>query len=473
MTHAMNAADVRWSDLRVLVVDDEPDLCRGMVKLVQSFGAQANSASSAEEALLILEKQSTDIVISDIKMTGMTGIELMRRITGHRPGISVILVTGFGTIEMAVSCLQQGAAHFLTKPFDNDELVSVVKKIGRQILLQRLSSEGYRIRDTGLLYVDPNMAEVMDLVAQVAGTKIPVLISGESGTGKELVARTIHARSAVSAKPFLAVNCAALPDTLLESELFGYKRGAFTGASKDHQGLFRQAAGGTVFLDEVPSMSLSFQGKLLRVLQEKVIRPLGSTHDEEVDFRLIASTNMNLKAMVERGEFREDLFYRLGAFSIDIPPLRNRPKDIPFLVSHFLATAAQSLLGPDASAPQCSSSALAELCAHNWPGNVRELENTVQRAVIVCRGTQIQPHDLLLCGNAAPVQEPSVHLTYDEQKQIVLDRFQRQFLQRILEQTRGNISRAADACGLTRAALQKMMRRLQIEREDFADGGER
>ena len=458
------------SALRVLVVDDEPDICRGIARLVQSTGAYTVTASSGEEALKMLDQSEIDLVLSDIKMRGISGIDLLQQITSRWQRTLVVLITGFGTIELAVACLQQGAVHFMTKPFDNNEVILTVQRFGKKILLEKQSREQVETSEMGIIAHDRKMKNVMELVDQVAATKVPILISGESGTGKELIARAIHARSRVSDKPFLAVNCAALPDTLLESELFGYKRGAFTGAHKDHQGIFRQVGGGSVLLDEIPSMSLAFQGKLLRVLQEKVIRPLGATADEEVDFRIICTTNRDLKAMVDAREFREDLYYRLKVFAIALPPLRERVSDIPALAKYFLRRDAAVYLEEDQQAPELSSDALGALMHHAWQGNVRELENVIQHALITCRGSQILPHHLNLHETQGfSATSPDETKTYEMAKQEVVERFQRQFIQRILEQTHGNISHAAEACGLTRVALQKLLKKLQIDRKDFKE----
>lgn len=491
--------------LSVLVVDDEIDICRGIARLVESTGAKVRTASSGEEALEIFKEAPTDLILSDIQMKGMTGVELLHRVMDRAPRTAVILITGYGTIAQAVECLQSGASHFITKPFDNDELVMTVTRLGRKLLadIVRDTAERRPAEEPGaeqagalsrILTNDRGMRGVLELVEQASGTRLPVLVEGESGTGKELVARAVHERSGMDrhtagsagkpvtgsmpvperrSLPFLAINCAALPDSLLESELFGYRRGAFTGATRDHRGLFAQAQGGSVFLDEVPSMSLAFQGKLLRVLQERVVRPLGTTTDEKVDFRLICAANRDLKEMVARGEFREDLYYRLCVIVISIPPLRERPGDIPLLAAEFLRQTAAECLDVGAVAPELSPAAMNELCAHPWPGNVRELENTIQRALITCQGPRILPHHLLLRGRASASDatgDRTVEETnggYEEAKSRVIEKFQRQFITRALERTRGNISRAAVDCGLTRTALQKIMKALELEREDF------
>lgn len=463
----MGAAAESLAGLRILVVDDEPDLRLGLTRLLQQTGATIAAAASAEEALTQLASSPADLVISDIRMPGRSGVDLLRDVRSSHPAVEVILVTGFGTIELAVECLHAGAANFLTKPFDNDEILQTVAMSGRRILAARTAA----LEDTGeegMIAVDPAMLSVLELVRRVAGTHVPVLINGESGTGKELVARAIHRRSGLS-KPFVAVNCAALPDTLLESELFGFRRGAFTGADRHYEGMLRRAAGGTLFLDEIASMSPVFQSKLLRVLQDKIIRPLGSATDEAADFRLIAACNRDVREMVEAGQFREDLYYRLSVFHITIPPLRERPADILPLTRHFVRRAAHLCLPASTSIPAITADAAVALQQYSWPGNVRELENATQRAVILGRGADLLPHHFFLHGVSAAAGTPS-HApveTYEEAKQRLLDDFQRQFLENILGRTGGNISHAAEECGLTRAAIQKMMKRLNIDRSNF------
>ncbi len=454
--------------LRVLVVDDEADIRRGLERLAASAGAQVQAAENGQAALAVLDRWGADVVLTDLMMPRMSGAELLTEVKKRSPDTEVAILTGFGTVQSAVQCLQAGAAHFLTKPFDNDGVVQLVERLGRQVLARRLSAGS---PDASLLAQDVRMKPVLDLIARVAASSASVLIEGESGTGKELVARAIHRQSDVADRPFLAVNAAALPDTLLESELFGHERGSFTGADRARDGIFVEARGGTVFLDEVASMSPSFQGKLLRVLQERVVRRLGGTTDRAVEFRLLAATNRDLEARIESGEFREDLFYRLGVVRLFVPALRDRPDDVPLLANHFLRRSASTTLGKDAATPRLSPEALVTLQQHRWPGNVRELENAIQRAVIVCTGDVIEPWHLGLQGNgwrgSSAGGEAAEDMDYARSKQRVVEEFQRQFVHRALENARGNISRAADTCGMTRAALQRIMRQLGIEREDY------
>jgi two-component system response regulator PilR (NtrC family) len=452
------------SDLRVLVVDDEQDVRRGIERIVRGTGASVAGAASAEEALRHLEEHPTDLVLTDVRMPGASGIDLLRGVRARWPDAGVVLITGFGTIETAVSCLQAGAAHFLTKPFDNAQLVEVVERVGLQALARRRSREAPGASRRTFVAVDPRSKAVLAEVERLAPLPVPVLVEGRSGTGKELVARALHEKGRFPDRPFLAVNCAALPDTLLESELFGYKRGAFTGASRDHQGLFAQARGGTVFLDEIPSMSLAFQGKLLRVLEERRVRPLGALQDESVDFRLVSASNRDLAALIAAGRFREDLYYRMRVTTLRIPTLAERREDVPALAAHFVERATRELLGPGVAPPVLSAAALDELRAHDWPGNVRELENALRQAVVVAGSGTVLPHHLRLGGD---LLEADATPSYEEGKQKAVERFQRRFVLAALERSRGNVTRAAEACGLTRAALQRILRDLGIDREAF------
>jgi DNA-binding NtrC family response regulator len=457
--------DVDFSSVRLLVVDDEPDLRLGLRMLLSERGFAVADAATGEQALAEFERGGADIVLTDLQMPGMSGTGLLAEVKRRAPGTIVVVLTGFGTIQTAVWCVQHGASHFLTKPFDNDELVRLMTRLGRQVLAARRERRAEGAEP--LVAEDARMQRVMELVRRVAPTPVPVLIEGETGVGKEIVARAIHELSAVAGRPFLAVNCAALPDTLLESELFGHTKGAFTGADADREGLFALAKGGTVFLDEVASMSLAFQGKLLRVLQEKVVRPLGGSRDVPADFRLIAATNRDLDALVRGGTFRGDLFFRLRVVSVVVPPLRQRPGDVVPLALRFLAKATSVCLGPAAGVPELTKDAQDALLAHDWPGNVRELENAMQRAVVVCRGDRILPHHLGLGGGWEAAAEDDAD--YEDSKRRVVERFQREFVQRALENAKGNVTQAASACGLTRAAFQRIVKQLGIERAAFAE----
>ncbi len=452
--------------LHVLVVEDEEDIRTGLARLIGTLGAKVDTAADGVDALDIVEAGGVDLVLTDMMMPRMSGSELLGVLKDRHAQIEVVILTGFGTIQSAVACLQGGAAHFMTKPFDNDDVLRVISRLGRQIVARKGGGSAQTF-SPGIVANDPVMQGALTLVGQVASSPVPVLIEGESGTGKEVVAREIHRLSSVSDKAFTAVNTAALPDTLLESELFGHERGAFTGAQKARKGIFREVAGGTVFLDEISSMSGSFQGKLLRVLQEKTVRPLGADADVDVDFRLIAASNRDLEALIAEGGFREDLFYRLSVVRIPLPPLRDRPDDIEPLAAMFLERAIKTCLTPGSPSVGISERALQTLRQHTWPGNVRELENVIFRAVVVCDEANVQPHHLGLAGSKTVGDPSGDGLDYAAQKQDAIEHFQREFVQRAMTRAGGNISQAAEACGLTRAALQRIMRHLTIDRADF------
>jgi len=464
-------AERTWEDgeLRVLVVDDEPDVRLGLRLLSESVGAEVRAAASGEEALDVCGSWVPHLVLSDITMGGMSGLDLLGRLRARHPATRVVLITGFGTIDLAVQAMHAGAAHFITKPFDNDEILAALRRFGNEALVAE------RFRDDGaaeegapsLVAHDPRMLGVLELVERVAPTEMSVLIQGESGAGKELVARAIHERGPRRSRPFLAVNAGALPDALLESELFGHRKGAFTGADRDRTGIFEQAAGGTVFLDEIGLMSASFQGKLLRVLQERVVVPLGTSRPVPVDFRLVAASGGNLKEALARGTFREDLYYRLRVVTIDLPPLRERPLDIAPLAAHFLAKYAGRVGALHAEPPRLTALALEELQNHTWPGNVRELENCIQRALVLARGGEIRPEHLGLREEEPWPRPTPEELSYEEGKQRAVQDFQRRFIERALQQAEGNVSQAARACGLTRAALQRIMRQLNLDRTQY------
>jgi len=458
-------------ELRVLVVDDEHDVRLGLRLLAESIQAEVTDAESGEQALEICRKQAPHLVLSDIAMDGMSGVELLSALGRNHPETRVVLITGFGTIELAVEAMRRGAVNFITKPFDNDEVLRTIVRYGQEAVIREKAG---RLKPAPgedappIIAEDPRMKAVLELVAKVAPTPMSVLIQGESGSGKELVARAIHEQSELRERPFLAVNSAALPDTLLESELFGHRRGAFTGADRNREGIFSRARGGTVFLDEIALMSAAFQGKLLRVLQEKVVVPLGTTTAERVDFRLVAATSRDLTRRIEDGEFREDLFYRLRVVTVDLPPLRERPDDIVPLATHFLARYSGRIATHADRPPYLSAAAVTALRDHAWKGNVRELENCIQRALVLVRDDEILPEHLGLGEDEGPWSTPVLEgLSYEAGKQEALQAFQRRFIERALGKTGGNVTHAADKCGLTRAAFQRIMRTLQMDRNQF------
>jgi DNA-binding NtrC family response regulator len=468
-----DAATGTWhpGELRVLVVDDEQDVRLGLRLLAESLQAEVRDAASGEDAVAMAENWVPHLVLSDITMGGMSGVELLSVFSRRHPDTRVVLITGFGTIELAVEAMRRGAAHFISKPFDNEEVLQAVSRYGYEALIREKARQLVGPQENGepvIVAEDARMTSVLDLVRQVAPTSMSVLIQGESGSGKELIARTIHCRSEQRKLPFLPVNSAALPDTLLESELFGHTRGAFTGADRSREGIFAQAKGGTVFLDEIALMSPAFQGKLLRVLQEKTVIPLGTAVPVPVEFRLVAATSRNLMERIEAGEFREDLYYRLRVVTIEVPPLRERPGDIAPLAVHFLNKYSSQVTAPGDGAPDLSSGALEDLKNHPWKGNVRELENCIQRALVLAAGGEILASHLGLSEDEAQWSLPGPEaVSYEAGKQEAMTLFQRRFIEKALTHSGGNVTHAAEKCGLTRAAFQRIMRSLGLDRTSF------
>jgi two-component system response regulator PilR (NtrC family) len=381
---------------RILVVDDERSMQEFLDIFFRSEGYDVVTAGDLSSALLHLEGDEFDVVVTDIQMPGGNGIDLLRAVREESPETLVIMMTAYASAETAIAAIKEGAYDYITKPFKVDEIRIVVEKALEKKLLssenRRLRSElRSRTRDRSIVGNSSAMQRVYDLIAQVADTKANVMLSGESGTGKELVARAIHSGGDRRELPFVAVNCAAIPENLLESELFGHVKGAFTGAVQSKAGLFETANGGTLFLDEVGELSLQLQVKLLRVIQDKSIRRVGGTADQRVDVRIVAATNRRLEDEVAAGRFREDLYYRLNVIEISLPPLRERVDDIPLLVAHFAEKYADELEKPVAG---MSEEALARLMDYRFPGNVRELENVIERAVALSRGTTIELESL-------------------------------------------------------------------------------
>lgn len=459
---------------RVLIVDDQPDFAKGLTRLLAPKLPNAAFAFvlSGEAALEDLARTPCAVMVTDLRMPGLSGLDLLPRALALAPQLGVVLLTAHGDIDTAVAALKAGAYDFLTKPVDSDHLARVIAKgLERASLL----AENIRLRaavracgaDAGLLGQSPAMVQVREAIAAVAGSDYTVLIRGESGTGKELAARAIHGLSRRAAGPFLSVNCPAIPDQLLESELFGHVRGAFTGAERDRRGLFLSAHGGVIVLDEIGDIPMSVQTKLLRVLQEREVRPVGSSKSVPIDVRILASTNQDLEARIAGRTFREDLYYRLNVLTVRLPPLRERREDIPLLAAAFLERACRETgIGDKAF----SSEALAALAGREWPGNVRELFNFVRRLTVFCRGDVIGP------GAVASADPDHIHTAgpddglsspYLEAKARVVDAFTRHYVERLLTRTHGNISEAARVSGLERVSLQKILRRLGIAAEGF------
>ncbi|PIE69731.1 MAG: DNA-binding response regulator [Deltaproteobacteria bacterium] len=460
----------------ILIVDDEPDLLRMLARLLsRKAGLAVCTAESANAALELLahgKGELPEAVLTDIKMPGMDGLEFLERIQELDSTLTTVIMSGFGTVEMAVQALKQGVYDFIEKPFDNERLISVVRRaIERTSLLRENRDLQHRLgeaRFCGFVGRSPRLREMQDLLRRIASSSTTVLIRGESGTGKELAARALHNLSDRSDKPMITVNCPALPEQILESELFGFRRGAFTGANHDKKGLFVEADGSTLLLDEVADIPVSIQTKLLRVLQEKEVQPLGQTRTMKVDVRVIASTNQDLEAKIRRGEFRKDLFYRLNVVTVTCPSLSEIWQDIPLLAQHFLARYRVEHQRPHAT---FSPEALQYMVGRRWQGNVRELQNTINRAVLLANHNQISPDDLAV---ETPAMQKNqivsgianlLQLSYREAKEQVLGEFTRNYLREALQRSGGNISQAARDCGMERQALQRLLRRHQVTAE--------
>ena len=460
---------------RVLIVDDQPDFAKGLTRLLAPKlpGAALSCVLSGEAALADLAGAPCDVLVTDLRMPGLSGLDLLGRALALDPKLGVVLLTAHGDIDTAVAALKAGAYDFLTKPVDSEHLARVVAKgLERAALLR----ENSRLRAAvaacgaaaGLLGETPPMVQVREALAAVAGSEYTVLIRGESGTGKELAARAIHALSRRAGGPLLSVNCPAIPDQLLESELFGHVRGAFTGAERDRRGLFLSAHGGVIVLDEIGDIPMSVQTKLLRVLQEREVRPVGSSRSVPIDVRILAATNQDLEAKIADKSFREDLYYRLNVLTVRLPPLRERREDIPLLATAFLERACRETgIGDKEFSPE----ALAALAGRDWPGNVRELFNFVRRLTVFCRGDVIGPAAVAAAdpGRAYPAEPEADDLPspYLEAKARVVDAFTRRYVEQLLGQTRGNVSEAARISGLERVSLQKILRRMGITAEGF------
>ena len=461
---------------KILIVDDDKTMLKLLARVIErKCGGEINLASSGKDAYEKLKECPPDVILTDIKMPDMDGLALMGLVKELDQAISVIVMTGFGTIDLAVRALKEGAYDFLQKPFDNDYLVHTIEKAlertdllrENQLLQKKIKRQGIF---QGLIGQSPQIRQVFDLISRIADTDVTVLIRGASGTGKELAARAIHALSGRSSREMVAVNCPALPEHILESELFGYAKGAFTDATRDKKGLFLEADGSTLLLDEIADIPISIQTKLLRVLQEKEIRPLGQTKSVKVDARVIASTNQDLEKKIEMGQFREDLFYRLNVLTITMPSLNDIPEDIPILARHFLGLFA-SEYGKEGL--EFTREALECLEKRMWKGNVRQLQNTIKRAVLMTSDNSITLADIL-AGNEETnnIKQGGTtacfeQFNYNEAKKQMLSRFTREYLLGALKKTTGNVTAAADKSGLERQAFQRLMRRYGITSGEF------
>ena len=449
------------SDITIMIVDDEQSVRQSLEAWFQDDGYTMLTAENAAEALKKLQEHQIDIILLDIKMPGMDGLALQDRIREFNKDVIIIIITAFATVDTAVRALKAGAFDYTTKPVDPDELSHLVRNAVDRIRLQR---ENTALRDSidHLQFVDniigesPEMQRVLEMVRTVAPTDSTVLILGESGTGKELIARAIHMNSRRKYFPIIPVNCGAIPESLMESELFGHEKGAFTGAQYRRKGKFEMARGGTLFLDEIGTLGMKSQVDLLRVLEDREFHRVGGERTVKADFRLICATNTNLEEAVKKGMFREDLYYRINVFTIHLPPLRDRLSDIPLLAKHFLHEHATAM-NRDVGA--ISREAMDMLCAYEWPGNVRELENAIERAVVINKSGTITPDDLPLQMSGTPTQ-------LDEENGGSLADVERRHIKRMLNENNWNISRTAELLHIDRATLYNKIEKYGLKRPE-------
>jgi len=462
---------------RILVVDDESVIRQAVQRILEHEGYKVVTANSGHAALELVQSENFNLVISDLKMPGMSGMEVLKSIKILQPNVPVIIITGYATVETAVDAIKNGAFDYLAKPFNPAQVKELVN---RAINQQRINEEGNHSSEEiknnpGLkrFIGDSNaMQKIYARILQVAPTDSTVLITGESGTGKELVARAIHENSSRKDKPFVAIDCTALAESLLESELFGHEKGSFTGATHTKVGLFKVANGGTLFLDEISNISLSSQAKLLRVIQEREVTPLGGTKPQPIDIRLISATNKNLRDMSNEGKFREDLYFRLNTIPIDMPPLRERTGDLPLLVGHFLRKFSDEI---NKEISGVSPSVMSLLEDYDFPGNIRELEHMIERAVVLAPGDMIQPIDLGLGDEnfLAQCGEECVPSTTEELKEVkrrlreeAVIPIEKSFVIEALKRNDWNITRAAADVGMLRPNFQALMKKLNVSARD-------
>jgi len=439
------------SNPNLLLVDDDKSLLRLLTIRLEGEGYEVTAVEDGQSALRKLQNDNYDVVLSDLRMPGLDGLSLFEEIMGIRKDIPVILMTAHGTIADAVAATQRGVFGFLPKPVDHDELRALLQKALSQ---SQAAQPGDWAKD--IITRSPEMLNVLDQAFRIAQREVSVLISGASGTGKELLANAIHKASNRSDKPFVAINCGALPENLLESELFGHAKGAFTGAVAAHPGLFREADGGTLFLDEIGDMPMTLQVKLLRALQERQIRPVGSSKHVDIDVRIISATHKDLHKEMEEGTFREDLYYRLNVVNLKLPSLKSRSEDIPLLARSLLQQSAQR---HGVNVSQFSDDAMQQLVTSSWPGNVRQLVNVVEQCVALTQTPVIPLHLIEQALSATKQSWP----TLTEAR----DAFEQQYLHKLLKMTDGNVTRAAELAGRNRTDMHKLMKKHELDAADF------
>jgi len=459
---------------RILLIDNEAGLCRMMEQVLLDNGYLARAYTSPQKAVEEFHPGAWDLVITDIKMPGMTGLEVLQRVKEMEKDIPVIMITAYATVEMSIQALRKGAYDMLTKPFEPDELIYRVKNALQQSKLLEENRElraelEDKFRFENIIGAGEGLKSIMELVGKVAVRDTSILITGESGTGKELIAQAVHYNSPRREKRFVAINCGALPENLLESELFGYRKGAFTGASENRAGLLEAADGGTLFLDEIGNLPINVQKTLLRFLQEKEFNRLGDTTTTKVDVRILSATNTALKGAISSGAFREDLYYRLNVVNIHLPPLRERRSDIPLLAAHFVQLQNQkfktSVRGFDADAMKC-------LCEYAWPGNIRQLRNVIEACMAVESGSYISRETLKqfmeVAGDNATVLEGTMQTAAEVSYSTALELFEADLLRSLLKRHSGNIEAAACEAGINMVTMYRKIKRYGIRKEEYS-----
>ena len=461
------------SDPLILIVEDEAAIRLALSGLLKREGYGVAQAANGAEAMSLLSERPYDFILTDLALgDGLSGMDVLRKAKELHPETPVVMITAHGNEKVAVEAMKLGADDYVPKPFDNDEIRLVVR---RAVERTQLARENRLLRERverefgmgNLIGSGPAMKTVFETIHKVAETDLTVLIRGESGTGKELVAQALHENSARKTRPFVAVNCAAISAELVESELFGHEKGAFTGADARRAGRFEAANGGTIFLDEIGDMAPETQAKVLRVLQERSFERVGGTEPIEVDVRVVAATHRDLEADVNAGRFREDLYYRLKVVELTLPPLRERAEDLPALSQRFLHQVAERL---DRDCKRLSPDALAALARHTWPGNVRELRNVLEQATVLSATDEIQPDELMVVrrtGDGLPAAVPVPDVPFSDAKRQAVESFERAYLLRALRDNDGNISRTAETIGMVRQSLQQKIRELGLRDEDW------
>jgi two-component system response regulator HydG len=452
------------AEKKIAVIDDNKEMASLVKDLLTSEGYSVTAYTCVSDALVGFKKDLPHVVITDLNMKDIDGMMFLKKLQSDYPSIVSVMMTAFGSIETAIQAMKLGAYHYIIKPFKNEEMVLLTKRaIERFQLITENTSLRKELKKEfsieSIVGKSPPMLELFDLIKRVAPATANVSISGESGTGKEVVARAIHSLGPRSKKPFIPINCTAIPEQLLESELFGHLKGSFTGAISDKKGLFEEAHGGTLFLDEIGDMSLPLQGKLLRVLQDREIRPVGGTDLKAIDVRIVSATHRNLRTMIKDGKFREDLFYRLNVIPVKVPPLRERTQDIPLIAEHFIRRFA---LANRSQVRGITQAGMAKLVAHPWPGNVRELENVIERAVVLCSNELLDEKDVM--GSAVESARETFQELYSDNPTV--DKLEERYIKLILAQFGNKKDTAAKVLGVNRRTLYRKEREYGLVAED-------